>query len=130
MAHAMRQVGLEAYHDKGDEFLCRGRDIGELLAKLERARSILRNHAAIVERLNESRLEIRGADFSHGVGKSIDDAERVLRRHKAERERAGEITRGELRSITVSLAFSAGLQTSNAVATSLKAAPSSLVLLP
>jgi GGDEF domain-containing protein len=130
MAHAMRQVGLEAYHDKGDEFLCRGRDIGELLAKLERARSILRNHAAIVERLNESRLEIRGADFSYGVGKSIDDAEWVLRRHKAERERAGEITRGELRSITVSLAFSAGLQTSNAGATSLKAAPSSLVLLP
>src|SRR5438876_9758125 len=29
-ADALREAGLEAYHDKGDEFLCRGSDIQEL----------------------------------------------------------------------------------------------------
>ena len=42
-ADALREAGLEAYHDKGDEFLCRGNHINELLAKLERARAILRD---------------------------------------------------------------------------------------
>ena len=37
-----REAGLKAYHDKGDEFLCRGNHIQELLAKLECARAILR----------------------------------------------------------------------------------------
>ena len=119
MAHALRQVGLEAYHDKGDEFLCRGADIDELVAKLERARSNLRRRAAIVERPG-GRLNIRGADFSYGVGKNIDEAEWVLTRHKSERERVGEIVRGELCVITVSFcnskASSMGLQHSPATA--------------
>lgn len=34
-ADALRQAGLDAYHDKGDEFLCRGSDIKELHSKLE-----------------------------------------------------------------------------------------------
>jgi GGDEF domain-containing protein len=130
MGHALRQVGLEAYHDKGDEFLCRGCDIDELVAKLEHARSLLRHHVAIVERADGGRLNIRGADFSYGVGKNIDQAELALRSHKTERERIGDIARGELRSIIVNLAFSAGLQTSYAVAPSFPDTPSSLVLLP
>ena len=40
-AAALREAGLEAYHDKGDEFLCRGHNIKELQANLERARSNL-----------------------------------------------------------------------------------------
>ena len=41
-ADALREEGLEAYHDKGDEFLCRGNNMKELQANLERARAILR----------------------------------------------------------------------------------------
>jgi GGDEF domain-containing protein len=108
-AGALRQVGLKAYHDKGDEFLCRGGNIEELVSKLEEARAILRDHRVIVKRPDGSRLKLRGVDFSYGVGRDIDEAESALRRHKAERERTGCIARGELRSITVTFAKSKGL---------------------
>ena len=45
-ADALREAGLEAYHDKGDEFLCRGNHIKELLLKLECARAILRDRTS------------------------------------------------------------------------------------
>jgi GGDEF domain-containing protein len=95
-ADALREVGLEAYHDKGDEFLYRGDHTEELLAKLERARAILRDRTMVVERADGHTLNITGADFSYGVGKGIDEAELNLRSHKAEREAAGKIARGEL----------------------------------
>jgi GGDEF domain-containing protein len=102
-ADALRRAGLEAYHDKGDEFLCRGNHIKALLAKLERARGILRDHTIAVERADGSTLSITGADFSYGVGKDIDEAEFGLQSHKAEREGKGEIARGELRGITIKI---------------------------
>ena len=86
-ADALREAGLEAYHDKGDEFLCRGNHIKELLAKLERARAILRDRTIVVERSDGSTLSITGADFSYGVGKDIDEAESDLRSHKADARR-------------------------------------------
>jgi GGDEF domain-containing protein len=96
-ADALLEVGLEAYHDKGDEFLCRGNDIQELLAKLERARAILRDRAVVVERADGSTVSFTGADFSYGVGKDIAEAEFGLKSHKAEREGRGEVARGEWR---------------------------------
>jgi len=98
-ADALREAGLEAYHDKGDEFLCRGNNMRELQAKLERARGILRDRTIIVERADKCTLSVTRADFSYGVGKNIDEAESDLRSHKAEREGRGEIARGELRGI-------------------------------
>jgi hypothetical protein len=100
-AAALREAGLEAYHDKGDEFLCRGNYIEELLLKLECARTILRDCTIVVEMADGSTLSIAGADFSYGVGKDIDEAECGLRSHKAEREGRGETARGELRGITI-----------------------------
>lgn len=100
-ANALRESGLEAYHDKGDEFLCRGNDIKELLVKLERARAILRDCAVVVERADGSTLSIAGADFSYGVGTDINEAEFALKTHKAKREGRGDIARGQLRSITI-----------------------------
>lgn len=100
-ADALRGAGLEAYHDKGDEFLCRGNHPKGLLAKLERARAILRDRTIVVQRADGSTLSVTGADFSYGVGKDIDEAEFGLRSHKAEREDRGEIARGELRGITM-----------------------------
>jgi GGDEF domain-containing protein len=100
-ADALREAGLEAYHDKGDEFLCRGNHIKGLLAKLERARAILRDRSIVVERSDGSALSVTGADFSYGVGKDIVEAEVGLKNHKAERESRGELARGELRGITI-----------------------------
>jgi GGDEF domain-containing protein len=100
-ADALREAGLEAYHDKGDEFLCRGTQIMALVARLERARATLRHRTIVVEGADGSTLSFTGADFSYGVGKDIDEAEFHLKRHKAEREGSGEIARGELRGITI-----------------------------
>jgi GGDEF domain-containing protein len=102
-ADALREAGLEAYHDKGDEFLCRGTQIKALVARLERARATLRGRLILVERADGSALSFTGADFSYGVGKDIDEAEFGLKRHKAEREGSGEIARGELRGITIKI---------------------------
>jgi GGDEF domain-containing protein len=99
-ADSLLEAGLEAYHDKGDEFLCRGNHIKELLAKLEDARVILRDRTIVVERAG-STLSVSGADFSYGVGKDIDEAESNLLSHKAERENRGEVARGQLRGITI-----------------------------
>jgi GGDEF domain-containing protein len=102
-ADALREAGLEAYHDKGDEFLCRGTRITELLAKLERARLILRDRTIIVEHADGNALSITGADFSYGAGKDLEEAESNLRAHKAEREGRLEIARGELRAIIIKI---------------------------
>ena len=53
-ADALRQVGVEAYHDKGDEFLYRAQDGTDLRAKLDRAREILHaDQVVFLERLLE-----------------------------------------------------------------------------
>ena len=100
-ADALREEGLETYHDKGDEFLCRGHNSKELEANLERARAILRDRTVIVKQADGTSLSFTGADFSYGVGKDINEAEFLLKGHKAERESRGEIARGELRGITI-----------------------------
>jgi GGDEF domain-containing protein len=46
-AVALQGAGLEAYHDKGDEFLCRGHNIEELQVGLECARSILKGTVVV-----------------------------------------------------------------------------------
>ena len=95
-AVALQEAGLEAYHDKGDEFLYRGHSIEELRADLERARGILRNHLMVVERTDGTTLEFSGVDFSYGIGKDIGQAETRLKSHKAERKARGEQERGKL----------------------------------
>ena len=103
MADALCEAGIEAYHDKGDEFLCRDSQIDELAVKLESARTILRDRAIRVRKADGTTLSITGADFSYGIGTDIDEAERGLKRHKTRRESRGEIARGELRNIIVKI---------------------------
>src|ERR1700746_902313 len=101
MADALCEAGLEAYHDKGDEFLCRGNDKNQINANVERAKAILRGRTIPVQRADGSNVSIRGADFSYGVGKDVYEAELRLKDHKTRRESRGEIERGELRGIIV-----------------------------
>src|SRR5438552_14968124 len=101
MADALREAGLEAYHDKGDEFLCRGHNTKELHANLERARAILRDRTVTVQQTEGRSLTFTGANFSYGVGKDINEAEWLLKGHKQEGKSRGEIARGELRGITI-----------------------------
>ena len=100
-ADALREAGLDAFHDKGDEFLCRGDSAEALQSSLDRARAILRGRTIILQRTKGESVSFSGADFSFGVGANIDEAESALKRHKGERESIGEIARGELRGITI-----------------------------
>jgi GGDEF domain-containing protein len=100
-AEALREAGLEAYHDKGDEFLSRGLDAKELAARLECSRSLLRNRTIAVSRSDGTILRIEGADFSYGIGRNLEEAELSLRNHKAEREARGEVSRGQLCGISI-----------------------------
>src|SRR5690242_12788333 len=101
MADALCEAGLEAYHDKGDEFLCRDNDKKQLNGKLQRAKAFLRGRTILVQRADGNNVSIRGADFSYGVGKDLYEAELRLKDHKTRRESRGEIERGELRGIIV-----------------------------
>jgi hypothetical protein len=73
----------------------------DLQARLERARALLRCRTINAQRPDGRSLSFTGADFSYGIGKDINEAELLLKRHKAERESRGEIARGELRGITI-----------------------------
>src|SRR6266849_3426431 len=66
-ADALRVAGLEAYHDKGDEFLYRGDDANGLRVNLERARGILKCRTISVQPPDGRILSFTGADFSYGV---------------------------------------------------------------
>jgi GGDEF domain-containing protein len=105
MAVALREVGLEAYHDKGDEFLCRGTSIEELEDRLDQARAVLRDFIIVVERPHGTILRFTGADFSYGVGEDVEKAEHGLKSHKADRYARGELKRGELCGIVLAAAL-------------------------
>lgn len=96
---ALKEAGLDAYHDKGDEFLYRGESSVDLKQKLEKAREILRNREIQVTMDDGTTKAFKGADFSYGTGEDLSKAESGLKQHKAEREARGERARGELRGI-------------------------------
>jgi GGDEF domain-containing protein len=85
-ADALLEAGLEAYHDKGDEFLCRGNNIEELQVNLERARAILRHRTVVVEGRATHAVRFTGADFSYGIGRDINEAESRLTKPAAKPE--------------------------------------------
>jgi len=74
-------VGLDAYHDQGDEFLCKGESPEELHAKLSQARQIFRESFQVYA---EGRIQtIEGTDFSFGIGTSLEEEEAALSEAKA-----------------------------------------------
>ncbi len=98
-ANALKMAGLDAYHEKGDEFLYRADSPADLRAKMDAAREILRASDIVVTMKDGTTRTFRGADFSYGVGDELKQAEAGLKTHKAEREARGERARGELRGI-------------------------------
>ncbi len=99
-ADALRDAGLDAYHEKGDEFLYRGDSPEDVRAKLEKARELLRNREFEFTLPDGTVKVLKGADFSYGISDQVQGAETALKQHKAEREARGERARGELRGIT------------------------------
>ena len=68
LARILTGVGLDSYHDQGDEFRCKGESREELNAKLSQARQIFRGPFQVYA---EGRIQtIEGTDFSFGIGTS------------------------------------------------------------
>ena len=88
LAKILISVGLDAYHPRGDEFLCKGESRQELSAKLSQARQIFREAFQLYA---EGRVQtIEGTDFSFGIGTSPEERAAALnhaRKQAARNER-------------------------------------------
>jgi GGDEF domain-containing protein len=77
LAKILISVGLDAYYDRADEFLCKGESREELNAKLSEARHLFQQ---AFQTYADGRLRtIEGADFSFGVGATHDEQQSALR---------------------------------------------------
>ena len=81
-AEVLVSVGLDAYHDKGDEFLCKGKSFQELNIKLSQAQLILGQQPFAVLGVDSRIATIPGADFCFGIGTDLKEAEVSLKRQK------------------------------------------------
>jgi GGDEF domain-containing protein len=81
-AEVLVSVGLDAYHDKGDEFLCRGGSVQELNLKLSRAQLLMHTKTFVAEAMDGRIAQIEGAEFCFGIGTNLAEAERSLKRQK------------------------------------------------
>lgn len=73
-------VGLEAYHNRGDEFLFKGKSREELEAKLSQARQVFQESFQIYA---DGRIQtIAGTDFSYGIGTSPEEQQAALNEAK------------------------------------------------
>jgi GGDEF domain-containing protein len=82
-AEVLIRVGLDAYHDKGDEFLFKGQTYQDLNDKLSQAQRILRQEPFPVLAVDGGRITtIPGADFCFGIGTDLKEAEVSLKRQK------------------------------------------------
>ena len=87
LAHILTGVGLDAYHDQRDEFLCKGESREELNAKLLQARQIFRESFQIYA---EGRIQaVEGTDFSFGIGTSLEEGDAALHEAKKATARNG-----------------------------------------
>ena len=85
LAKMLISVGLNAYHYRGDEFLCKGESRQELNAKLSQARQIFREPFQVYA--NGRVQTIEGTDFSFGIGNSPEGGEAALNHARKETAR-------------------------------------------
>jgi GGDEF domain-containing protein len=81
-AEVLVSVGLDAYHDKGDEFLCKGKSYQDLNNRLSKAQRILRQQPFPAVAVDGRITTIAGADFCFGIGIDLREAEVSLKHQK------------------------------------------------
>jgi hypothetical protein len=95
LAEMLISVGLDAYYDQRDEFLCKGEYREELAAKLSHARELFGESFQIYA---DGRIRtIEGADFSFGIGATPEEREAAL--HAAKKAKTGSESPEWLREI-------------------------------
>jgi GGDEF domain-containing protein len=78
-------VGLDAYHNQGDEFLCKGSSREELNAQLSRARQLFRQSFQLYA---DGRIQtIEDAGFAFAIGSTLEEAQAALRAIKQSQAR-------------------------------------------
>jgi GGDEF domain-containing protein len=82
VAEVLIGAGLNAYHDKGDEFLCTGKSHRELRRKLAHAQTLLSAQRLPIEGLDGRVKILASADFCYGIGPDMQEAERSLKHQK------------------------------------------------
>ncbi|HXM63516.1 MAG TPA: hypothetical protein VN950_21820 [Terriglobales bacterium] len=81
-AEVLTTVDLDAYHNHGDEFLCKGQSYQELSLKLSQAQQLLQQQPFPVCGLDGRIATIAGADFCFGIGTNLEEAEVSLKHQK------------------------------------------------
>lgn len=81
LADSLVRVGLDAYHNQGDEFLCKGNSFSDMNHKLAQAQKILQE-PFVVRSVDDRITSIVGADFCFGIGINLKDAEQSLKHQK------------------------------------------------
>ena len=81
-ADTVVEVGLDAYHDKGDEFLFKGKSFRDLNQKLSEALRLLKTQPFAVCGLDGRVTTIGGIGFCFGIGMNLEEAEQSLKRQK------------------------------------------------
>jgi GGDEF domain-containing protein len=71
LAKILIDVGLDAYHDQGDQFLCKGAASEELNTKLSKARRIFGQPFQVYGGGHIQTIE--GMDFSYGIGATPEE---------------------------------------------------------
>ena len=89
LAEVLTSVEVDSYHDKGDEFLCRGNSCQELNQKLSRAQRSLQKEPFAVCGMDGRITSVPGADFCFGIGTNLEEAERSLKHQKELRKVQG-----------------------------------------
>lgn len=88
LAKILIGVGLDAYHQRGDEFLCKGESQEDLNVNLSGARQLFRQPFHVYA---EGRIQsIEGTDFSFGIGTSLEEATLRLANQASARNNAPE----------------------------------------
>lgn len=82
LAEVLTTVEADAYHDKGDEFLCRGNSYKELNQKLSQAQRLLQGQPFAVCGMDGRITSVPGADFCFGIGTNLREAEQSLKHQK------------------------------------------------
>jgi predicted signal transduction protein with EAL and GGDEF domain len=81
-AEVLTSVGLDPYHHLGGTFLCKGESYQELNLKLSQARQILRQQPFSVSDVDGRVIAIESAEFSFGIGTTVEEAEVSLGQQK------------------------------------------------
>ena len=84
-AEILVSTGLDAYHDKGDEFICKGDSFRDLSAKLSQAQHVRRDQPFVVSSLargssshgERGRLLLWNRRQHRGSGSVLEESERV-----------------------------------------------------